>query len=495
MTQVVSKAVGIDLGTTNSAVAVMDPADAQALIHRDPRTKAQTTPSCVWRGPRGGELVVGRRAFSRVGSTPEPITSVKRLMGTSAALSLAGEEMTPAQVSAAILAEMKRQIEEDVTRFDTPGSRWTVDRAVVTVPAYFDQPQIEATHEAARLAGLDVVDLLHEPTAAASYHCWHTGTRDGTFLVYDFGGGTFDVSVVKCTAGNFKVHGISGNNRLGGDDIDTALARHLQSILQQDDYALELDLEGDPEDRLRFRRLRMLAEQAKKALSDRTEYMLRDAGTLTDKEGRPVVIETLVERAELEEVARPFVERTFHYCDEAIARATGAAGITLAGPDHPGRRLHPSAAGAGDGDTGAVLPCCHRLRRRPPAAACQVPRAGVREGRHGRRSRRRRTGLGGWRPGGVRRGTHRTGVLPRHRHDLRRQHRDRWDRAGARHRRRPGRRIRPPARYRPGVRPHGGRRVLLHQGATAAGRREHPHLRRVRRRRGTTGDRGADGRP
>ncbi|MFI6344677.1 Hsp70 family protein [Streptomyces sp. NPDC050560] len=332
--QMVSKAVGIDLGTTNSAVAVMNPSDSEIVIHRDPVTKSYTTPSCVWRAPSGGDLVVGRKAFARKGSTPEPITSVKRLMGSPRTVRLGAEEFTPPQVSAAILAEMKQQIEADVSRFDTPGVRWIVDRAVVTVPAYFDQPQIDATRQAAEQAGLEVLGLLHEPTAAASHYCWRTATQNGTFLVYDLGGGTFDVSVLRCTAGTFEVLGISGNNRLGGDDIDAAFARHLQHMLQEDDYALDLRPEDDPEDRLRFSQLTILAEGAKKALTDRTEYMLRDAGRLMDKDGNPVVIETVLERSELDDVARPIIERTFTYCDEAIRRAQERAGITLADVDH-----------------------------------------------------------------------------------------------------------------------------------------------------------------
>ncbi|MCX3059662.1 Hsp70 family protein [Streptomyces beihaiensis] len=332
--QIVSKAVGIDLGTTNSAVAVMNPADNDILIHRDKVTKSSTTPSCVWRSPAGGELVVGRKAFARKGSTPEPVTSVKRLMGTRTTVDLAGEAYTPQQVSAAILREMKNQIEQDVAGFDTDGARWIVDRAVVTVPAYFDQPQIDATREAAEQAGLEVLGLLHEPTAAASHYCWRTATQNGTFLVYDLGGGTFDVSILRCTAGTFEVLGISGNNRLGGDDVDAAVARHLQKMLQEDGYALDLDVANDPEDALRFSQLKILAEGAKKALTERTEYVLRDAGRLLDKNGEPVVIETLLERDELDAVARPFIERTFTYCDEAIARASERAGITLADVDH-----------------------------------------------------------------------------------------------------------------------------------------------------------------
>jgi molecular chaperone DnaK len=333
MKQVVSKAVGIDLGTTNSAVAVMNPANNEIVIHQDPITKSYTTPSCVWRGPGSTETVVGRRAFSRKGSRPEPISSIKRLMGTRATVGLGGEQLSPQQVSALILAEMKQQIEGDVAAFDGPFSRWIVDRAVVTVPVYFDQSQIDATREAAELAGFEVLGLLHEPTAAAIYHCWRTATRDGTFLVYDLGGGTFDVSILRCTAGEFEVLGASGNNLLGGDDIDADFARHLQAMFQADGWALDLDPEHDEEDRSRFNRLKLLAEGTKKALSRTHDFMLRDSGLLVDKAGDPVTIETLVERTELEAIARPLIERTFLHCDEAIARARERAGTTLADVD------------------------------------------------------------------------------------------------------------------------------------------------------------------
>ena len=333
MTQVVSKAVGIDLGTTNSAVAVMNATDSEPLIHRDPITKSPTTPSCVWREPGSGEIIVGRKAFGQRGRRPEPVTSVKRLMGTRNRVLLAGQEHSPQEISALILGEMKRQIEADVAKFGGSASQWIVDRAIVTVPAYFDQPQIEATREAAEAAGLSVLDLLHEPTAAASYHCWRTATQDGTFLVYDLGGGTLDVSVLRCTGGTFEVLGISGNNMLGGDDIDAALARHFQAVLEADGYALDLDPEHDEKDRSILTGLKLLAEGAKKALTREYEYMLRDSGTLVDQAGRQVLIEMMVERADLEEIARPFIERTFPLCDEAIRRARDRAGITLADVD------------------------------------------------------------------------------------------------------------------------------------------------------------------
>ncbi|MFF3573720.1 Hsp70 family protein [Nocardia jiangxiensis] len=331
MKQILSKAVGIDLGTTNSAVAVMDRTDTDIVLHEDRR--ATTTPSCLWKDPRSGELVVGRLAARRVGTTPAPIRSIKRLMGRPDTVRVTDEDMTPEQVSSLVLAEMKRQIQQDVAAWDSADTSWEVDRAIVTVPAYFDQPAIEATRHAAEMAGLEVLDLLHEPTAAACYHCWSHKTDNGTFLVYDLGGGTFDASVMRCTAGAFEVLGISGNNMLGGDNVDAEMARRLQEYLVEDDYAFDLDLAGDDEDKIRFAQLKFLAEGVKQGLSAQDLFMFRDSGTVRDKDGTPVIIDRMVERAEFEEVARPVVARTIGYCHEAMELAGKVAGISLSDVD------------------------------------------------------------------------------------------------------------------------------------------------------------------
>ncbi len=328
----ISKAIGIDLGTTNSAVAILNPTDTDIVVHRDDKTKAETTPSCVWKAPKTGEIVVGRKAFIRLGNIPEPIKSIKRSMGQQKTVRVTDEDMSPEKISSLILKEMKRQIEEDVARFSTNSVEYIVDRAIVTVPAYFDQPQIEATRKAAEMAGLQVLELLHEPTAAACYHCWETNTQNGTFLVYDLGGGTFDVSVVRCTEGEFEVLGISGNNRLGGDDFDAPFAEELVTRLIQQDYDLTLNYE-DQEDALRFTKLKGIAEGAKIALSSVDEYMIRDSTTLQDKAGERVLIEIPFERTELEQLIESTVGRTIPYCFEALEKANKKAGITLADVD------------------------------------------------------------------------------------------------------------------------------------------------------------------
>lgn len=330
--QIISKAVGIDLGTTNSAVAILDSTDTDIVLHRDPKMKRETTPSCVWKNPKTGEIVVGHLAFRRIGTSPPPVRSIKRSMGQQIKVNLGGERLSPEEVSSYILMEMKRQILEEVKTFNTADTEWIVDRAIVTVPAYFDTDQIEATRNAGELAGLEIVELLHEPTAAACYHCWRTKTYDGTFLVYDFGGGTFDVSVLRSSAGAFEVLGISGNRRLGGDDLDFVIAEELQERLIRDGYSMDLDIVGTEADKLLWDKLQFLAESVKKALSTAGEFLLRDT-SLQDKDGEPVIIETMFERDEIEARMRPVIERTMPYCFEALTQAESKAGIRLSDID------------------------------------------------------------------------------------------------------------------------------------------------------------------
>ena len=331
--QILSKPVGIDLGITNSAVAIMNATDNEVVICRDPTLKSENTPSCVWKNPRTSEIVVGRQAFRRIGTSPSPVRSIKRSMGLHTKVRLADEEASPEQISKYILDEMRRQTAFTVATFSSGETQWIVDRAVITVPAYFDQPQLEATRKAGELAKLEVLDLLHEPAAAACYHCWKTGTMDGLFLVYDFGGGTFDVSVLRATAGTFEVLAINGDNHLGGDDIDTVIAKVLLERLIREGFALDLDVWNDPEDARRCDKLRLLAEGVKKALSTADEFLLRDSGTLQDKNGESVFIETMFGRTEVEALMRPLVERTIPYCWEALEEAHQKAGVSLVDVD------------------------------------------------------------------------------------------------------------------------------------------------------------------
>ncbi|GHO65073.1 hypothetical protein KSC_039650 [Ktedonobacter sp. SOSP1-52] len=328
--QIISKAVGIDLGTTNSVVALMNEHDTEIIIHSD--AKRETTPSCVWKDRKTGEIVVGRRAVMRIGSSPEPIKSIKRKMGTQEKVRLTNEDRTPEEISSFILAEMKRQIEEDVAKLATNSTEWIVDRAIITVPAYFDQPQIDATRKAGEMAGLQVLELLHEPTAAACHYCWETNTQNGIFLVYDLGGGTFDVSILRCTEGEFEVLAINGNTQLGGDDFDTVLAEEILERLIREGYDLNLDRQ-DPADQERIAKLKRLAEGVKIALSTATETTLRSTTDLQDKSGEWVDIDMEFERQDVEKIVKPMIERSFGYLHEALEQAQQKAGVTLADID------------------------------------------------------------------------------------------------------------------------------------------------------------------
>lgn len=328
---ILTRPIGIDLGTTNSAVAMLDPNERDLVLGRDAQGRT-TTPSCVWSDARD-EIVVGHLARARVGSTPPPVTSIKRAMGTRITVPLGATERTPTEVSGHILAHLRRQMEAELER-RAPEVTYDVARGIVTVPAYFDLPAIEATRNAAALAGLDVTELLHEPTAAAVYYGWKHDLGDGVYLVYDLGGGTFDVSVLRRTAGDFLVLGIAGDNFLGGDDFDRRLAEHLRQLLVADGYDLDLDVAGDAEDRIRFARLMALAEAAKKGLSEREEVVVRSAGDLRDRDGVPVVLETVVTRATLESLIDDLLDRTVASCRQALARAREKGDVGVEDVDH-----------------------------------------------------------------------------------------------------------------------------------------------------------------
>jgi molecular chaperone DnaK len=329
----VSKGIGIDLGTTNSAVAMMDLADSEVILYTDKQGRS-IIPSCVWFDPKQAQVVVGFPAFMRRGSRDRPITSIKRRMGTQTTVAFGGQQLRPETVSAYILSELRDRIAETLAERSIDTVKYLVERGIVTVPAYFDLPQIEATREAGRLANLDVIELLHEPVAAAVYYSWKHNIADGTFLVYDLGGGTFDVSVLRRTAGEFEVLGISGDNFLGGDDFDRLLARWIRDCLVEDDYQLELDLENNPDDALRFAGLVALAEQAKKSLTDATKYQLRDQNTLRDQNDERVIIDLTITRETFEELIYTHIQRTIPLCWTALAKAHQKAGITLKDIDY-----------------------------------------------------------------------------------------------------------------------------------------------------------------
>ncbi|MCB9592141.1 MAG: Hsp70 family protein [Sandaracinaceae bacterium] len=328
----VDRPIGIDLGTTNSEVALLDPSETDLIVYAD-RFGRRTVPSAVCWDPKKEAFLVGRPARNRRGRDPGPIESIKRKMGRDTTVRVGPHELTPEEVSAKILTELVDRMREHlVERAGDVEVR--VGRAVITVPAYFDQPQVEATRKAGELAGLEVLGVLQEPTAAAIYHTWKRQLGDGNFLVYDLGGGTFDVSVLRCLAGEYQVLAIDGDNYLGGDDFDRRYAERLRDQLAKKGYALDLDVANDTEDAARFLSLVHLAQEVKEALSTADVVPLHKQGVLEDQEGETIDLEAEIGRDEWEKAVEDLVETTLACCRSALAQSEETAGVGLADIDH-----------------------------------------------------------------------------------------------------------------------------------------------------------------
>ncbi|UJR80048.1 Hsp70 family protein [Sandaracinus amylolyticus] len=328
----VDRAVGIDLGTTNSEIALLEPSEREILVYAD-RFGRRTVPSAVAWDPKQQAFVVGRAARARRGQTPGPIESIKRRMGQAVKVAVGPHELTPEEISSKILAELRERMREDL-QARSGDVEVRITRAVITVPAYFDAPQVEATRRAGELAGLEVAAVLQEPTAAAIYHTWKSQLGDGNFLVYDLGGGTFDVSVLRCLGGEYQVIAIDGDNFLGGDDFDRRFAERLRRALVDKGYALELDVRGNAEDAARFARLVHVAQEVKESLSTSDVVHLSKTDVLIDQAGEPVSIEMEIGRADHEEAIRDLVETTIVCCERALARSKEVAGVALSDIDH-----------------------------------------------------------------------------------------------------------------------------------------------------------------
>ena len=210
-----SKIIGIDLGTTNSCVAVLEGGTPTVIANPE---GGRTTPSVVAINKKG-ERIVGDAAKRQAITNPNTVSSIKRLMGTDKKVELDGKKYTPEEVSAMILSYMKDYAEKYL------GEK--VDKAVITVPAYFNDAQRQATKNAGKIAGLDVQRIINEPTAAALAYGLDKQENTHTILVYDLGGGTFDVSVMELGDGVFEVKSTAGNNKLGGDDFDQRIIDYL----------------------------------------------------------------------------------------------------------------------------------------------------------------------------------------------------------------------------------------------------------------------------
>ena len=325
----VDRPIGIDLGTTHSEVAILDPSESDLLVYAD-RFGRRTMPSAVAWDSKREEIVVGRAARAHRTRRAPPIESIKRKMGQDVRVKVGPRELTPEEVSSHIL----RQLREDMSAFLAARASADVDvrvaRAVITVPAYFDAPQMEATRRAGELAGIDVLGILQEPTAAAIYHAWKSQVGDGNYLVYDLGGGTFDVSVLRCIGGEYQVLAIDGDNFLGGDDFDRRYAEHLRKSLAEQGYTLDLDVAGDEVDRKRFQRLVHVAQEIKESLSTTEVLSVSKDDVLVDQEGEPISLELEVGRSDYEAIISDLVEDTLRLAKAALAESQRQAGV---GPD------------------------------------------------------------------------------------------------------------------------------------------------------------------
>lgn len=326
-----SKCVGIDLGTTNSVIAMMG-SDNKTIICRMDKAGRKTFPSAIVYDKKTKGIKAGQIAFNRRGLVPEPIVSIKSHMGDANDRVTTGPlTLSPVEVSAEVLKEMKAQMETYLHGFPEYAD-YVVDRAVITIPAHFASNAREATTRAGELAGLKVELTLQEPTAAALYYCFKNGIDNGIFMVYDLGGGTFDVSIVRLDEGEAYVLGIAGNNYLGGDNFDDALARHLLRELRESDEGYDLDdmdINSNEDDRRRFTRLKLSAEVIKKALSSQEEYFESSDGIFEDKDGAKVNLAATVTREDFEDMIRPLIESTLDECHKALREAEDGHGVTL----------------------------------------------------------------------------------------------------------------------------------------------------------------------
>lgn len=297
-----SKVIGIDLGTTNSCVAVME--GGEAVVIPNPEGN-RTTPSVVG-FKKDGERVVGETAKRQAITNPDrTISSIKRHIGTNHKEQIDGKEYTPQEISAIILQKLKADAEAYLGQ--------TVTQAVITVPAYFNDSQRQATKDAGKIAGLEVLRIVNEPTAAALAYGLEK-TEDQTILVYDLGGGTFDVSILELGDGFFEVKATSGDNKLGGDDFDQVIIDYLVNEFKKDQG---IDLSKD---KAAVQRLKDAAEKAKKELSGVLTSSI-SLPFITMVDGVPQHLEMSLTRAKFDELSAALVERTLGPTRQALSDA------------------------------------------------------------------------------------------------------------------------------------------------------------------------------
>ena len=286
-----SKIIGIDLGTTNSCVAVMEGGEPKVIANPE---GFRTTPSVV--AFKDGEILVGESARRQAATNTNTIYSIKRQMGSSYRVNVNNKAYSPEEISAIILQNLKATAESYL------GEK--VTQAVITVPAYFNDAQRQATKDAGRIAGLEVKRIINEPTAAALAYGIDKTDKEQTVLVYDLGGGTFDVSILELAEGTFEVKATAGNNRLGGDDFDNAVVKYLVEEFKKSDG---VDLSTN---RTAMFRLKEAAEKAKKELSGITKADISLPFIGANSNNEPVHMNMSLTRAKFEDLIRSLVDST-----------------------------------------------------------------------------------------------------------------------------------------------------------------------------------------
>ena len=308
-----ARAVGIDLGTTNSCVSVLEGGEPTVITNAE---GARTTPSIV-AFAKNGEVLVGEVAKRQsVTNVERTIRSVKRHMGTSWSIDIDGKKYTPQEISARVLQKLKRDAESYLGE--------TVTDAVITVPAYFNDAQRQATKEAGEIAGLNVLRIINEPTAAALAYGLDKADEEHTILVFDLGGGTFDVSLLEIGGGVVEVKATNGDNHLGGDDWDQALVDHLVKTFGSKNG---IDL---TKDKMAMQRIREAAEKAKIELSSSQQASINLPYITVDAEKNPLFLDETMTRAQFQALTADLLER----CKKPFQSVLKDAGIPVGNIHH-----------------------------------------------------------------------------------------------------------------------------------------------------------------
>ncbi|MBZ4195387.1 molecular chaperone DnaK [Mycoplasma tauri] len=298
--------LGIDLGTTNSVVSIVDNGNPVVIENLNGK---RTTPSVV--SFKDGEIIVGDNAKNQIETNPDTVASIKRLMGSSKTVHVNNKDYKPEEISAIILDHLKKYAEEKVGH--------KIEKAVITVPAYFDNSQREATKIAGKIAGLDVLRIINEPTAAALAYGLDKTNKEQKVLVFDLGGGTFDVSILELADGTFEVLSTAGDNKLGGDDWDHEVVKWLVEEIKKEH---NLDITTN---KMAMARLKAAAEKAKIDLSSSQQAQIMLPFLVMPQGSDPISVEATLRRSQFEEMTAHLVER----CRKPIERALSDAKLSV----------------------------------------------------------------------------------------------------------------------------------------------------------------------